>query len=104
MSDRGMKKWAPYASLIEQASYVRRIKLRHRMVQRPHLSSDQANHIEQILMSPIRNPYQVTYFSDGAIHHALLNIKQVDSIQKTIIFDTHTIAYRDLLDIEPFHQ
>jgi hypothetical protein len=104
MSDRGMKKWAPYASLIEQGSYVRRIKNRHRMVKRPHLATDQANQIEEVLTSPIQNPYRVTYFHDGFIHHAILAIKRLDILQKCVIFDTDIIPYMDLLNIQPYHQ
>jgi hypothetical protein len=104
MSDRGMKKWAPYASLIEQGSYVRRIKNQHRMMKRPHLASDQANQIEHVLTSPITNPYQVTYFRDGLIHHAILSIKRLDVLEKRVIFDTDIISYLDLLNIQPYHQ
>ncbi len=104
MSDRGMKKWVPYASLIEQGRYVRQVRQHHRMIQRPHLASDQAQQIERVLTSPIQNPYHVTYFHDGCIQHALLCIKTIDMVNQTVIFDTLIIAYLDLLNIESFHQ
>lgn len=104
MSDRGMKKWAPYASLIEQGRYVRQVKLRQRMVKRPHLASDQAQHIERVLTSPIQNPYQVTYFEKGEIHQAWLSIITIDILHQRVIFDQKTIAYLDLLDLASSHQ
>jgi hypothetical protein len=42
MSERGMKKWAPYKSLPEQEKYLRKLKEDQEKVSRPVMSSDEA--------------------------------------------------------------
>ena len=45
MSDRGMKKFAPYASLIEQNDYLERMRYEKNKIEKPKLSSEKAEEI-----------------------------------------------------------
>ncbi len=67
MSDRGMKKWAPYASLIEQKGTLGAMMHNRQKVARPHLSSDQAVFIERRLVDYGGETLTITYFDDGFI-------------------------------------
>ena len=49
MSDRGMKKWAPYKSLIEQDVYLNKMKKEKEKISKPIISSEEAENINEIL-------------------------------------------------------
>lgn len=101
MSDRGMKKWAPYASLIEQKSYLGRMREDKRKVARPHIASDQAYQIEQFLTNLDGKFLKIKYFLDGVIVEKTMRILKVDPLNQQVVFDAMIIPYRDILNIEP---
>ena len=51
MSDRGMVKWMPYQSLVEQTSFLARMRYEKNKKPRPHISSDRAREINEILVT-----------------------------------------------------
>ena len=51
MSERGMKKWAPYKSLNEQEDYLNKLHKKQEKVERPRISSDEADNINEILVN-----------------------------------------------------
>lgn len=104
MSERGMKKWAPYASLIEQKSYLSRIRDDKRKVPRPHIASDQAAQIEQFLTHLDGKLLKIKYFQDGVIACDTMRILKVDPFHQQVIFDAITLPYRDILNIEHENQ
>ena len=48
MSERGMKKWAPYKSLIEQEKYLKKAHQDNEVIARPVISSDEAEEKNEI--------------------------------------------------------
>jgi len=100
MSDRGMKKWAPYASLIEQKGTMARMLREKKKISRPHISADQAELIERTLTNYRGGRLRVTYFADGFIRVCDVAIKRIDVLNRQIECDEITIAYRDILDVE----
>ena len=51
MSDRGMKKWAPYKSLVEQEKYLKKAHDDNEKIERPILSSDEMEEINEKLVN-----------------------------------------------------
>ena len=51
MSERGMKKWAPYKSLNEQEHYLNKLHKDNEKVEKPKISSDAAEEINEILVN-----------------------------------------------------
>lgn len=100
MSERGMKKWAPYASLIEQKGIMAQMLHNRRKVPRPHLSIDQAEIIDRRLTILDGQPLKITYFDDGFIKTIETIITKVDPLNRVIACGDLTIAYRDLLALE----
>jgi len=100
MNDRGMKKWAPYASLIEQKGTMARMMHDKKKVVRPLISSDQAALIEERLLNYHGELLTITYFDDGFIKTCTDTIKKIEPFQKRIECECHIIAYRDILAIE----
>ena len=51
MSERGMKKWAPYKSLNEQDKYLKKVSDNNKKISKPQISSDEAEEINEILVN-----------------------------------------------------
>ena len=68
MSDRGMKKWAPYSSLIEQATCLEEMKYQRNKIEKPILTQDQKDKIEYALQSYQKGQIvKIKFFNDGYI-------------------------------------
>ena len=67
-NDRGMKKWAPYASLIEQKDYLYRMRKNRERMSKPLLSSEQAEEINELLIHCRGEALVFRYFHDGFIY------------------------------------
>jgi hypothetical protein len=88
MSDRGMKKWAPYASVIEQKNVVTSTKKNRLKQTKPQLSTEAAEAINQTLLQSPKAHVSLTYFYEG---ERVL----IQTFVKSINFDTHTLITKD---------
>lgn len=100
MSGRGMKKWAPYASLIEQSTCLEKMRYEKNKIEKPKISSEEAEEINAILCSYNKDEVIITYFYDGYIYKLTTIIKRIDILNKTLILDTGKIPFSALIKIE----
>ena len=99
MSDRGMKKWAPFSSLIEQATCLEKMRYEKNKIEKPDISSDVAEKINYILVNCINEEIEVLFFYNGYIYIVKSTLLKVDKIQKTVELNEGTIPLKDILDI-----
>ena len=83
-NDRGMKKWAPYASLIEQKDYLNRMRKSKERVSKPLLSAEQAEEINDLLLHCRGEDLIFRYFKDGFIYEIQQSILSVDCASKVV--------------------
>jgi len=83
-NDRGMKKWAPYASLIEQKDYLNRMRKNKERVSKPLLSAEQAEEINDLLLHCRDEALIFRYFKDGFIYEIQQTILSLDCATKTV--------------------
>ena len=94
MSERGMKKWAPYKSLPEQEKYLRKLKEDQEKVSRPVMSSDEAEEINEILVNYAGEEILITYWRNEKIN-------TLSSVFKKIVLpDRKTIYFHELIKLE----
>ena len=99
-SDRGMMKWAPYQSLIEQGKYLAELRERRSRVPRPLISSDRAEEINEVLVNYESGPVKARYWKDGHIYEFVDDIKKIDGTGRKLYFSTRSVAFKDLLNLE----
>lgn len=85
MSDRGMKKWAPYKSLNEQASSLQKAREAKVSIEKPSISDDEAEQINNILVNYQGQELLVKYFRDGKIYEDVIIIKRIDTYEKKLV-------------------
>lgn len=101
MSDRGMKKWAPFSSLIEQATCLEQMKYERNKIQKPVLTTDQMEKIENTLQSYKKGQIvKITFFNDGYIYYVTTSIKRIDIENRVLVLDNGKLPFSEILDIE----
>ena len=101
MSERGMKKWAPYKSLVEQEKYLKKAHEDNNKQVRPVMSSDEAEEINEILVNYQGEELVITYWRNEKINEVVTTIKKIDPVNKKIVLpDRKTINFSELIKLE----
>ena len=103
MSDRGMKKWAPYKSLVEQTPSLEGTYEDNRKIERPKISQDVAEEINEVLVNYHNQDLKIRFFKRGHIYEVVSFLKKIDVLNKKIVTsDDVTINFIDLLYLENY--
>lgn len=97
MSGRGMKKWAPFASLNEQSIYLNKMLKEREKVSKPLISNDVAMEINEILTSYHGQVVNITLFEDGEIIDIKAKISRIDVNQRAIFIENNKLEFKNIL-------
>lgn len=100
MSDRGMKKWAPYSSLIEQSSVLERMFYEKNKTSKPSISSERAEKINHIFMNYQGQELDIKYFYDGYVYVLKTRLKRIDITNKKVILEEGSIPFSEIIDVD----
>ena len=101
MSERGMKKWAPYKSLIEQEKYLKKVSQKNEKQERPQISSDEAENINEILVNYHGEELEITYWRNDKINTISSILVKIDPENKKIVLpERRTICFKELISLE----
>ena len=99
MSDRGMKKWAPFSSLIEQSTMLEEMFYEKHKQAKPSISIERADKINNILLNCFKEKLRIKYFYDGYIYELSTDVKRVDTVNKKLILEDGNIPFSEIIDI-----
>ena len=100
MSERGMKKWAPYKSLIEQEKYLKKASQKNEKQERPQISSDEAENINEILVNYHGEELEITYWRNEKINTISSILVKIDPENKKIVLpERRTIYFKELISL-----
>ena len=101
MSDRGMKKWAPYKTLQEQWSTLDSISESEERVEKPKISNEEAEEINDKLVNYHGQELTFYYYKSGRVLKEKSTIKKIDAFGRKIILDNRVvILLKDLVGIK----
>ena len=101
MSERGMKKWAPYKSLNEQEGYLKKLHQKQEKIERPRISSDEAENINEILVNYHSEELIISYWRNNQVNTITSIINKIDPVNKKIVLPLRkTIYFSELIRIE----
>lgn len=101
MSERGMKKWAPYKSLPEQWSTLDDIDRKEKNIEKPKISNEMAEEINEILTNYHGQELTFVYFKKGQLLEEKSTIKKIDAFERKIILSNQKIIYlKDLVELK----
>lgn len=100
MSDRGIKKWAPYKSLDAQDFTLKEHKEKEEKIEKPTISSESAEEINNILVNYNGETLEFGYFKNGKILYVVDKIKTINTFErKIILFSKKIIMLNDLVSV-----
>ena len=101
MSDRGIKKWAPYKTLDAQDFTLKEHKEKEEKIEKPTISAEFAEEINEILVNYSGETLKISYYKDGKILEVTSQIKRIDIIEKKLVlFSKKSIMITDIVGIE----
>ena len=100
MSDRGIKKWAPYKTLTEQDFTLKSHKEKEEKVEKPTISGDFAEEINEILQNYHGEELTIKYYRNGKILTEVGCIKKIDTFEKKLVlFSRKSIMITEVVSI-----
>lgn len=101
MSDRGMKKWAPYSSLIEQATCLEEMKYQRNKIAKPILTEDRKEKINYVLQSYQKGEtIKIKFYNDGYLYEIETTIKRIDLENRILVLENGKLRFENLIDID----
>ena len=101
MSDRGMKKWAPYKTLEDQWSTLDNLYKSEEKVEKPLISNEVAEEINEKLVNYQGQELEFYYYKNGRILKEKSTIKKIDAFNRKLILDNTCIIYlKDLVGLK----
>ena len=91
MSDRGIKKWAPYKTLSEQDFNLTKQKEKEQKIEKPKISADFAEEINEILVNYHGEELTIGYYKNGKIYEVVDRIKKIDTFEKKLVLCSRKI-------------
>jgi len=101
MSDRGMKKWAPYKTLNEQWSTLEELHKNEERVEKPTISNEVAEEINDKLVNYNGEELEFYYYKNGRILKEKSTIKKIDAMERKIYLTNGVkILLKDLVGLK----
>ena len=100
MSGRGIKAWAPYKSLKEQWSTLDDVHEQEQKVEKPTISSDEAEEINELLMNYHGQEVIIEYYRNGKILKEECQIRKIDSFEKKLyLVNRKVVNFKELISL-----
>lgn len=100
MSDRGMKKWAPYKSLIEQDPAIMQMRKERNKVDRPIISNEVAEEINEILTNYHGEMLRIKVYKNGEINYIETTLSKIDPYDRRLVTpERKSIYLKDVVGI-----
>lgn len=95
MHDRGMIKWAPFNSVINENEVIKEVSERKSRISKPTLSDDQLADIEQKIINAYNENQNVTltYYTNFHLEEISGQISKIDPINKRIFINNQIPIY-----------
>lgn len=101
MSDRGMKKWAPYKSLVEHDPAINKMKEDKKKISKPLISNEEAEEINEILETYNGEPIIITIYKNGELIDIETSLKRIDPYEhKLILPNRKSISMKDIVGLK----
>ncbi|PEV68950.1 YolD-like family protein [Bacillus cereus] len=102
---RKMVKWTPFAAMPEQFAGIREIIKDKTKVERPTLTQDEQERIENMLLCSLLSEEEIliTYYEDGFLLTSYMTVIDIDPLNKSIIctdafYNNMTLKFIDIID------
>ena len=99
-SDRGMVRYSPYRSLVEQSTYLSRMMQQRAKVEKKELSADQEVQINELLVHYSGERVSITYWERGCMKSEEGHIDKIDPYARVLYINGVRIRLMDLQSVK----
>ena len=99
MRDRGMVKWAPYKSLIEQEDFMGNMRKARKRIEKPKNCEDKAESINNLLMNYSGQVVTITHYNDGLLEKISGTITEMNTTYKYLVVNGERYYIKNITDI-----
>jgi len=91
--DRGVIKWAPFNSLVDQKQIIKNLIKEKEKISKPKLSEEQMEQNEKLLVEAFfeKSKIKIEYFKNGYILSTITNINHIDYTFKKIYLNNQKV-------------
>lgn len=100
MSDRGIMKWNAYKSLTEQSSTMDKMRYEMGKEEKPTISNEKCEKINNILVAYHNQEVTIKYFYDGYQYEISGVIEKIEPSFKRLTIEGKAIPFNSIIDIE----
>ena len=96
-----MKNWAPFSSLIEQATCLEEMKYQRNKIDKPILTDDQMEKINYVLQTYQKGQtVKIKFYNDGYLYFLETQIKRIDLENRQLLLTNGKLKFENILDID----
>lgn len=106
MQDRGYIKWAPFNSVISDKTIIKELMNRKRKIQKPTLSQDQIDYLNDKIFEAYTNHIKVNLFifNNQNVIKLIGFVNNINVNKKYITFNNNHIFFNQILNISNFFE
>jgi len=104
---RGMVKWTPFAAMPEQFAGIREIIKDKTKVERPTLTQDEQELIENTLLCSLLSEEEIliTYYEDGFLLTSYMTVIDIDPLNKSILctdafYNNISLEFKNIINVK----
>ncbi len=101
MKERGMKKWLPFSSLVEQGKILERMIYDKYKIDKPLVFNEHTRKIDKILKEyDYKTPLNILIYYDGYLYRLKDKIVSIDINKKIVYFTSFYLPLKNIIDID----
>ncbi len=100
MKDRGMMKWTPYRSLVDQKEINQALSEELAAEEKPHISQDKAQEINEILQNYHNQKINIYFFRHKHRQKISGNLRKIDVNNHFLLIEEDKIFFNEIYNIE----
>ena len=97
--DRGMMKYAPYQSLIEQSASLRKLRYNKNKKEKPAISNERAEEINSVLTNYDNENVIIRFYEDGYLYYIEGKIEKIEPMYRYLLIREKKIEFKNLIEI-----
>lgn len=103
MTDRGIIKWLPFNSVINNKSVINSLIKEKTKIKKPIISEEEINTLEEKIIEAYytQNLLDITYYKNGYLLKTKGKIKKIDQVYKLIYLDNNlSLLFNQIIEIK----
>lgn len=100
MSHRGMKKWAPFSSLIEQQGQLNKTKKIKNKIEMPILSEEEISEINNALINYQGQTVNLKYYKNGSIILVKTKLNDINAENQSLKTSDGIVYFVNIIEIK----